>query len=278
MKKRRSITFLLILGLLAVGALALALAPTQARAQDTDLDGYLDSEELGEFITPEGMQYDYQVDVNKPDAFVIIVPDNPSLIPSSNWWDLMTKTHAEGGLDHNVNVINVSLGPDSDRRITDNQNAGRITEDTFNAVGQQLGWCQQGTLNDEDNCIVWTARIVNHIKSICGSRHPGPKCKAETEETGTALEELYITWAMLHELGHAMTCARCYLEEYGGNHTPVDTGWIMDQSVYAVDKGGKVTFHIPNMYSPESKAAADLSVEKDSSVCEAVRTGKGKKK
>ena len=40
MKKRRSITFLLILGLLAVGALALALAPTQARAQDTDLDGY----------------------------------------------------------------------------------------------------------------------------------------------------------------------------------------------------------------------------------------------
>ena len=281
MKARRRMSPIMILGLLFAGFIALAFLPAAAMAQDADQDGYLDWEEETGRLTPLEMTQDFPVNPTMPDAFVILKPASGSLFPSDPsdcWHEPMTRLQNKGGLGLNVNVITETSDTlaNPDRFITSRQKAGKITEDTFNAVGDVLGWCQQGTFNDEDNCIIFTARIVNHIKKVCGSRYGSPSCKDNAGNFGDALVSSYVTWAMVHELGHSMTIERCYIEENGGNHSPAGSGYIMDQSVVAVDKKGIVTFTIPKVYSPESQSAYDLAFEKDSSVCEVITTSKKK--
>ncbi|UCD77943.1 MAG: hypothetical protein JSW26_21410 [Desulfobacterales bacterium] len=237
-------------------ALIICFLPANALAQctgDMDCDGFPDSLESSGSITPVNSSTPHSVDPNTADLFIIIVPTTPSLIPA-NPFELYTQPRTDGGLGINIIEIDVSeAGPD--REITATQKAAKITESANSSSGF-LGWCPQGTVNENDDCVVYTQRIVNQINSICGARFGTGDCVGPNGETGQDLVDLYIKWVMVHELGHTTTLAAAFNKKIG-NHYSTGSGKIMDQGVAYTDKRGTVTFDIPQSFSAESQASFD---------------------
>jgi hypothetical protein len=295
MKKRKGIRSILLLAVLAVAALALALVPTSARAQDYDADGFWGTDDEGALIPWGTVAPGYDVYPTHPDLFVIFqtwpVGSSPLVTTTSvqDKLDLIALDYGNHGLDVTVHVIDdhVSQSTHPDRLILESpsvpQHGVRLTENTVTSTGNILGQCQDGTPNDEDDCQYWPLRVENIIKKACGNNpewRNDPDCKDEDGNTGDDLLDRYLEWVVLHEVGHSITLARCDRTEYNGRHYAPGSGWIMDQSVlYESRQGGKlIIFSFPDMFNPESQDAFDLVAETDTATCEAIEEGKGKKK
>jgi hypothetical protein len=209
MKTRKGMRFTLLLGVVAVAALALALFPTSARAQDDDADGFWNTEENDTLLYPYGVNEPpspYTVDLGRPDLFVIFETYGAGS-PMLTWEAvdekllLMEDFRGDGGLEVTVHVIDGPQKlPGTGRVITDTippQHGVRVTEDTITASGNVLGWCQDGTPNQEDDCTVWPRRIRSVIEYICGANwETNDNCKDQYENYGPELLNRYIEWAM----------------------------------------------------------------------------------
>ena len=246
-----------VAALAGIIALIICFLPANAIAQctgDMDCDGFPDSLESSGYVRPMSSRTDYSVDSNIVDLFVIVVQLSSSSRIPSNPFDLYTQSQADGGMG--INIIEIDADEaNSDREIIATQKAAKITESDSSSIGF-LGWCPQGTVNDDDNCVVYTQRVVNSINSICGSRFGTRDCVGPNGETGQDLIDLYIKWVMVHELGHTTTLSARFSNKIG-NHYATGSGKVMDQGVAYTDKRGKVTFKIPLSFSAESQASFD---------------------
>ena len=250
-----------VAALACIIALLICFLPVNATSQcvddmgagDMDCDGFPDSLESSGYVTPMNSSTPYSVDLNIADLFVIVVQNSPSMIPA-NHFDLYTRSQADGGMGINIIEIGVAeAGPD--REITATQKAAKITE-SLNSASGFLGWCPQGTVNGNDDCVVYTQRVVNSIDRICGARFGTNDCVGPSGEIGPDLIDLYIKWVMVHELGHTTTLSASFNKKIG-NHYATGSGKVMDQGVSYTDKRGKVTFQIPQSFSAESQASFD---------------------
>jgi hypothetical protein len=246
-----------VIALAGIIALIIWFLPASAIAQcagDTDCDGFPDSLESSGFITPMSSRTAYTVYPNVVDLFVIVVSLSRNSSIPANPFDLYTQPQADGGMGINIIEIDESeAGPD--REITSDQKAAKITESDSSSIGF-LGWCPQGTVNDDDDCVVYPQRVINEIESICGARFGTNDCVGPNGEFGDELVDLYIKWVMKHELGHATTLSARFSRKIG-NHYSTGSGNVMDQGVSYTDKRGKVTFQIPQAFSTESQASFD---------------------
>jgi hypothetical protein len=246
-----------IAALAGMMTLIICFLPANAVAQcadDMDCDGFSDSLESSGYMRPMNSRTDYSVYQTIVDLFVIVVPLSRNSSIPANPFDLYTQSQTDGGMGINIIEIDESeAGPD--REITPNQKAAKITEDVSSSSGF-LGRCPQGTLNDDDDCVVYPQRVVNEIESICGSRSGTSDCVGPNGEFGQDLVDLYIKWVMVHELGHTTTLSARFSRKIG-NHYSTGSGNIMDQGVSYTDRRGVVTFNIPQAFTAESQASFD---------------------
>lgn len=246
-----------VAALAGIMALIICFLPANAIAQcagDMDCDGFPDSLESSGYVRPMNSRTDYSVDSNIVDLFAIVVPLSRSSKIPANPFDLYTQAQLDGGMGINIIEIDASeAGPG--REITATQKAAKISESDSSSSGF-LGRCPQGTLNDDDDCVVYPQRVINEIDSICGSRSGTSDCVGPNGEFGQELIDLYIKWVMVHELGHATTLSARFSRKIG-NHYSTGSGNIMDQGVSYTDRRGVVTFHIPQAFSAESQASFD---------------------
>jgi hypothetical protein len=241
-----------------VVALTFAMLPKNVRAQDTDNDGFTDEVELagitlhdGTFVPscPETGSVGC-MDPNVKDLFIILVSATPTNIPA-NALEFISKSHAQGGLGIVIHQIDLSQAAD-DRSITSTstQKAIKVMED-LDPSGNVLGYAQQGTPNGLDNTVIYTQRIINHIDEVCTD---SSICHESAGSERPELYGIYIRQTLAHEVGHLTGLAVDYNARFGGNHYKTGSNVMMDQSVKYTNKGGKVTFYVPQVYSTESQA------------------------
>lgn len=202
-----------------------------ATAADSDGDGFTDYQECYgiEFAGPQlptpkpriegrisGANFPraLRLDPDTEDLFVILVRAvSGSKIPpdADNPLQFVSNTLALGGLGITIHLITEAhvLDPISRKvSLSSGQRAVHIAEslDPGSTAEQinTLGACDQGMVLD--GCIVWTQRIENKIKSICGPNWmTDPTCKDKaTLAYGQALLYRYIKHTIAHELGHAI--------------------------------------------------------------------------
>ena len=275
MKKRQIIKAKVGLGLLLVAALALAIVPSQATAQDLDLDGFTDQEEIQGIVLHNGVEVhgsdsqlprEERLDPTTPDLFVILVRAEPvdldgdgvidldSNIPlpgDSNYFDPLEFVHKprlDGGLaivTHEIPYAEANLY----RYVTPNspQKAVRITE-SLHPEGIILGYANQGTPNDLDDAVIYTEHIKSHVDSVYGGPGAGP----------VEIINTYIKHTIAHEIGHMTRLAVDYNRRFGGYHYKSGSQVIMEQAVKYTDKKGVVTFYISTEYAEPSVQGARL--------------------
>ena len=270
MRKRQTAKLKILLGLLAVAAVAMCIRLSQARAQDSDRDGFTDQQEIegitlvdgsrvescldvaGNYLCDDPTVRRFRLDPETPDLFVILVQANPSSLPA-NPLEFVTKSLAEGGLGITIHEISpAQAGPD--REITPTQKAVRVTESLDTSV-QILGIANYGTPNQLDQASVFTERIRSYVSSVCANatNYCG-------DDTGLilgpdAIADVYIKHTIAHEIGHMLSLAAEYNKRFGGYHYKSGSQVIMEQSVMytSKSKGRLVTFYMSTDY-----AAPDL--------------------
>jgi len=290
---KQAIKFTSIMGLLI--ALVLALIPAQVLADDIDADGIPDALEVvggpGITLPPGANRGDTDSETFLPcvgdplssclslgtvDLFFIFRPADPTLITTMTPMeilDLISISNAESGLNINVHVIDEFLAG-TDREILCDQFDGadcavpvqkavRITENTTTPQ-PILGYCPQGTPMDRDDATVYTGEIQDYVSSVCA----GKTCQAYVgEETPTNLvtgvQEVvaaYISYVIIHEVGHTLELAVEYNRRFGGNHTKTGTNFILDQTVVVKEskKSNSMTFYFPNQFSVASQEGIAL--------------------
>ena len=247
MKKRQRIKTKVGLAFLTVAALALAMVPTGAKAQDADLDGFTDQQEMDGITLMDGTII--TTDPTIPDLFVILVQATPSNFPA-NPLEFVSKPQANGGLGivtHEIPYDPANL----DRYVSPNslQKAVRITEN-LDPQGIILGYANQGTPNGLDEAIIFTERIKNHVISTCTGADP---CIDSAGNAGQGLIDTYIKHTIAHEIGHMTSLAVEYNRRFGGYHYKSGSEVIMEQAVKYTDKQGTVTFYISTDYAEPSQ-------------------------
>jgi hypothetical protein len=133
-----------------------------------------------------------------------------------------------------------------------------------------LGFANTGTPNGPDLATVYTARINNFIRSVCGNLYGGPNCADSTgaydKVQGTtndyALTKKYIIHTINHEVAHMFgPLAPVYDANSGGYHYPTGTNVVMDQSAYYKANGSpvnSVTFYLGNTFTTVDQAGIAL--------------------
>jgi hypothetical protein len=242
-------------------------------AQDADLDGFSDAQELNGITLLDGNLFPGKNSINPntnqpyaradrldPDSrdfFVILLlgnnPLNPtynpniSLIPT-NPLEFVSNPQTAGGLGVATHVITPSSQyPYANRTVTSSspsQKAVRVTESLDSTSSDTLGVTTgQGMSMDEST--VYTVRITNFIKNLCGNAFGTTNCRASTGEIGQVLIDKYVKHTIAHEIGHSLSLTGRSVKSYGGYHYNATDNVEMSQSVYYTkDSQGVVIFYI----------------------------------
>jgi len=249
--------------------------PVPNDATDSDSDGFTDYEECNGITLYDGTcmcgsvncplppvgctsTRTDRLDPNKKDLFVIFIRKTPSNIPV----DLDPLAYVKG-LPINVHLITETQASNNadytlDRIVSpgsaNKQKAVRVSESLITTPDPEIvGISFEGTPKSRDDALVYTAKIENHIETVCNcSGSIGPTwctgCCDSTGACGVALFHKYIKQIVAHEIGHMIgPLAPVSLrdkERYGGYHYKSGTNVIMDQSVYYTVKGSIVTFYV----------------------------------
>jgi len=203
----------------------------------------------------------YCASAEQSDLFMMIVPANPSALPTGPL--KVADPISQGGLGLNVHLL-TEPGPQGDRTVSPNSNqkAIRITE-SLNPDGEILGQANYGTPNNIDRATIWTTRIANFVAAAC-SDEDETLCVTTTTNPDTvgvsAVTNELAFWVLNHEVGHMFQLSADYNKRFGGYHLKVGTDSVMAQFVsYSTSKKtGKTTFFIPQTFDSGSQADAQL--------------------
>jgi hypothetical protein len=248
---------------LALGILGLIFFPMQALPQDSDNDGFEENIPITLYdsstypLCGQGLERSQCLDPATKDLFVILVKALPSNIPS-NPLEYVSMPLSVGGLA--IATHEIAENQTLNRVVSSSspQKAIRITESLDTSNLSILASASYGTPNGLDNATVYTQRIIDLIKSICGSSYGTSNCKDSTGVYGQDLINKYIKNTIAHEAGHMMKLTKIYNANYGGYHYKTGTGVTMDQSVYYTSKSGKVTFYIGAKFTANDQVDATL--------------------
>jgi hypothetical protein len=238
---------------------------------DSDLDGFTDYQECNGITLGDGSSfagknsinpatssaYDRanRLDPDTKDVFVILVPATGGYFQSlTNPLQYISNPTSAGGLGitvHQIGTNQVLSG--TLRNVTSTQEAVRVTESLDTSSTNPLGFSNCGTPDGLDFSTVYTQRIINFIKSVCGSNFAAGNTNCADNSvpplTGTALLNKYIMHTIDHEVGHVLGPLAPVYNAKIGYHYVTGTNVIMDQSVYYTSKGGKVTFYSGTTYT-----------------------------
>lgn len=287
MKKRKGLRSWMCIMALAAALIGMSVLLSQAPVHagvdcsnassttDSDLDGFTDYQECNGITLGDntlfpgknsGLARANRLDPDTEDLFVILVPAAPTSYFPTNPLQYVSNPMSQGGLGitvHQISQTQVVAG--TDRNVTSTQKAVRVTESLDVTSPNVLGFSNTGTPDGLDLATVYTQRIINFIKSVCGSSYGTSNCADSTgvydnNSTGNlALTQKYITHTINHEVGHMLgPLAPVYNANYGGYHYKSGTNVIMDQSVYYTSKGGKVTFYSGTSYTSADQAKVKL--------------------
>lgn len=274
------ILILMVLGLVIWSGQAIAVVDCNNAldtAADADSDGLTDYQEcngitLADGIVIPGARTGVVPGGLNPDAkelFVILVPASSDSILSQittdrNPLSFMSDLATAGGLGVNNHIllsdsrVACLIDPANDRCITEQpqvQKAVRVGE-SLDPIGNIIGIAQYGTPNGPDKAVVYTERIRSFVNGLCAGK---TACKDYVSGlTGLELIKLYSQHTLNHEIGHTTSLTTAYDSRFGGNHYKSGTGFIMDQSVYYTDKGGRVTFYIPTDHTDLDRQGVKL--------------------
>jgi hypothetical protein len=229
--------------LLSALLVAACWGTASAQVVDTDADGLPDALEIGGIPLLNGTTI--FTSRTQKDVFIAIVPAaSGSLLPATiadpqtgafadTWWNPL------GMKAHQLQPNQIA----SDRSFTTAPNvstkAVRVTE-SLDTNGTVLGFCNQGTPNGLDGCVVYTQRILSFLKTTC----PADSAK------WTGYLRDYIIHTILHEAGHTLGgLTSTYNSSYGGYHYKTSSGYVMDQSVAYTVKQGACTFNMLNNWN-----------------------------
>jgi len=265
MKKRQCTKSWMYAVWIVVSALTLAILPIQTQAQDADLDGFVETGNIilyGGATYPlcgQGMDRLSCLDPATKDLFVILIPAGTSNIPG-NPLEYIYMPKSVGGLA--IATHQIAEGQTDPSRVvspSSSQKAIRITESLDTSNLNILGSASYGTPNGLDNATVYTQRIIEFIKSKCGTNYAtNTNCLDNTGNYGQAVVNKYIKHTIAHEAGHMMKLTKVYDSKNGGNHYKTGTNVIMDQSVYYTSKSGKVTFYMGTTFTSNDQTDATL--------------------
>jgi len=288
--------------LILISALALAVLPIQAPVHaavncstvsststtDSDLDGFTDYQECNGITLGDGSPFPgknsgvaraNRLDPDTKDVFVILVRATPtSNIPlkgtsptdyagdAAYWFAFVSNPVSAGGLGITLHpLLPTQVVSNTLRNVTSSQEAARVTENLDTSSTNPLGFSNTGTPDGLDLSTIYTQRIINFIKSACGSAYGTANCADSSgvwDNTATgnlALTQKYILHTIEHEVGHVLgPLAPVYNANYGGYHYKSGTNVIMDQSVYYTSKGGKVTFYNGTTYTSADQSGVKL--------------------
>jgi hypothetical protein len=246
---------------------AYAVTCPTLNSTDFDLDGYTDQQECEGLALMDsspvpgamsGALRTERLDPNSKDLFVIWAPAIPSNIPAFPL-EFINASTAAGGLGLVTHVITPAQAP-STRYINATQKAIRITENLDPGTSDTLGVANYGTPNDLDFATIYTARITEHVNSVCSQASSNLNCKDIDGVTigAEALIDKYIKHTIAHEMGHLMSLTTDYNSRFGGYHYRTGTGVELDQSVYYISKSGKVTFYIGSTFTNADQTGLKL--------------------
>lgn len=265
-----------LISLLAVAALTIALSPFMAGAQDCIIDGIPDDDCDGFNNNIDGTCIPifadgpcYLLNATKQDVFIAINSLASSYIPS-NALDLLADPN-----QFDFNVIQVTANEFErdengfSRRVytyASNYQNGLVVQESARTDITEWGYCSAWTFNNLfEKCTIYTHRISERIEEVCG---PGwitnPNCTgrvinadgSDYPVTGADLLAEAVTWAVLHEIGHATTNGK-WNKKIGFHYAVAANASIMAQAPYWTEKKGKVTWYFPHFYSNEVKQRAD---------------------
>jgi hypothetical protein len=237
------------LGVVAVPAsaavdCATVLGGSPADPTDTDNDGLTDYQECvgvtladATVIPTCGIPRSACLDPNTKDVFVIFAPAPPpnSLLPARPFDEHTVYGLTFTGLSGlGVTVHQVSPGQAAaDRTIVGSQKAVQIAEN-LDTSGSILGYCNWGTPNGLDGCVVYTQRIKSFVYATCGTRDVITAARDPSNRDAVALA--YSIRTVLHETGHSLGgLAPTYDSRSGGYH--YTSGTIMEQfATYSAKK------------------------------------------
>jgi hypothetical protein len=237
-----------LVGALLFGALlGTASAQVSCTFVDVDGDGLPDTLETSGIPLLDGTKV--FTSPTQKDVFIAIVPaTSGSLLPAPIPDPVTGFNPFDPTLWAPLGIVPHQLQPNqiaSDRSFTTASTcakAVRVTE-SLDTNGTVLGFCNQGTPNGLDGCVVYTQRIINFINSTCTTA-------GDTTTDRLAVFRKYVTHTILHEAGHTLGgLTSTYNASYGGYHYKTGGGYAMDQSVSYTAKGGKCTFNISNTWN-----------------------------
>jgi len=272
MEKRKGIKLILILGVVAGAALVLALSPIQARAQDSDWDGFTDQQEI-EGITLCGgdpfpgsqtnLARASRLDPYSPDLFVVVVRQPGTYIPSPLPDQFYQMISGLGVTVHEIDELQMC----GDRKVSSasTQKGVKITEsvdppdaiDVTECPGcanwpdcpsvdiadtgccpyyqMSVGEANRGTPNELDFGTVYTERIRWYVDCTYQQAN-------QTSYPPDVLET-YILHTIAHEVGHNMVLRKKYTSRYWYHYSSRDKV-VMSKSVSVKTQRGTVTFQI----------------------------------
>lgn len=276
MKDRKNITqWMMTILIVAITMLmtqmpALAVDCTAPSAvEDYDLDGFTDQQECANLMLYDGVTNipgalqvavprAERLDPNSKDVFVILALAPTSNVPT-NPLQYVIAPQAEGGLPVATHML-LPGQADGARTVSPSstQKAVKITENLDTSATDVLGIANYGTPNGLDLATVYTARIINHVNSVCSA-----SITSCNDVDGLAIGAVnvinkYIKHTIAHEVAHNMVLTNTYNERFGGYHYKSGTNTLLDQSVYYTSKSGKVTWYIGNRYTSADQAALKL--------------------
>jgi hypothetical protein len=241
---------------------------------DTDGDGFTDYDECHGILL-KGSSTRMSMDPNVKDVFVVLIrateTGGPQTNIPSNWSEFLSNPLSMGGLGITIHEVTKDQ-VESDRTVCPNcsltigsqtrQKAVRITESldpgTTDQQKKTFGLAEWGTPNDLDDATIWTQRIINYIKSVCGNSYNTSSCRdSSTRAYGQNLNDIYIKHTIAHEIGHMVKLTGKYTSSYGGYHYKSGTGVEMDQAVSV--KG--TVFKIGTVYKPADQSDPQLGFQ-----------------
>jgi hypothetical protein len=266
----RSWIYIILMAVAAVGMVMLMSHTAQAgktdpcanysTTTDSDGDGFMDYEECKGILG-------FALDPQAKDLFYILLPASPSLIPTNPLLYVSNpSTSSAGGLGIKVHQVTSKQAPGRIVPSKNSQKAVQLTElSTMTGDLNLLGYSNTGTPNGLDLSTIYTQKIINFIKSVCGPLYGTPNCAASTGEydgspnDSLALTHKYVIHTVNHEVGHTLgPLAPAYDANYGGYHYAPGTNSIMDQSIYYKNSGESVIFYIGTTFSSADQAGVKL--------------------
>jgi hypothetical protein len=248
-----------------------AMLPDQAWAAvvcpgtgaDADGDGFTDAQECAGITTlgtgPRTfprcngiLQRVNCVDPNSKDVFVIYRPvaTGSRLAGLTNPFDNNTFLGIGftglSGLGVTVHQLTPTQAA-TDRTVSSVslQKAVRISESVSDgSLTADLGYCQFGTPQGLDGCVVYTRRTQQFIDAKCNGA-------GDTITNRNQVFLAYATYIILHETGHSLGgLAAQYDAAFGGYHYSPIANLVMSQAAQYSTQAGRCTWYIPSVWNP----------------------------